>query len=91
MQFQFQRTVYQIQTTHPAYALQGREGIVCQFANGIITVLLNGKPLEFKRFVHQPKRNPVPSGKALQWKPASDHPWRQYGNHLNGEPIYAPN
>lgn len=91
LQFQFQRTVYQIQTTRPAYALQGRKVDVCQSASGKITVLLNGDQLDFKRFVRQPKRNPVSSGKALQWKPASDHPWRQYGNHLNGEPIHAPN
>ena len=64
---------------------------VCLSANGEITVLLNGNRLEFKRFVRQPKRNSVASGKALQWKPAPDHPWRQYGNHLNGEPIHAPN
>jgi hypothetical protein len=91
LQFQFQHTVYQIQTTRPAYALQGREVVVCQSVNGNITVLLNGDPLDFKRFVRQPKRNPVSSGKALQWKPDPNHPWRQYGNHLNGEPIYAPN
>jgi transposase len=91
LQFQFQRTVYQIQTTRPVYALQGREVVVCQFANGNITVLFDGDPLEFNRFVRQPKRNPVSSGKALQWKPASDHPWRQYGNRLNGEPVHALN
>ena len=91
LQFQFQRTVYQIQTTRPAYALQGRKVIVCQSTNGNITVLLNGDQLKFKRFVRQPKRNPISSGKALQWKPAPDHPWRQYGHHLNGETVHVPN
>lgn len=91
MQFQFQRTVYQIHTSRPAYALQGRKVDVCQSANGKITILLNGDQLEFNRFVRQPKRNPISSGKALQWKPAPDHSWRQYDHHLNGEPVHVPN
>lgn len=91
LQFQFQRTVYQVQTSRPAYALQGRKVDVCLSANVEITVLLNGDQLKFKRFVHQPKRNSVASGKTLQWKPAPDHPWRQYDNHLNQESIHVPN
>jgi len=91
LQFQFDRIVYQIITERPAYALQKREVTVCKSANGKITVLLNQECLDFKCFVRQPRRAPLTSGKALEWKPAADHPWRTYGKKLNGKPISAPN
>jgi len=91
LQFQFDRTVYQIITDRPAYALQKRDVTVCKSAKGKITVLLNQEFLAFKRFIRQPKRAPLTSGKALEWKPASDHPWRSYGKKLNGKPVIAPN
>ena len=91
LHFQFERTVYQILTDRPTYALQSREVEVCQSENGKIVVLLNGEKLDFKRFIRQPKRNPLSTGKELEWKPPADHPWRNYGCHLNGEPVHAPN
>ena len=91
LQFQFDRTVYQIISERPAYALQGREVTVCKSADGQITVLLNKEPLDFKRFVRQSKRAPLTSGKALDWKPAPDHPWRTYGKKIHGKPIPIPN
>jgi hypothetical protein len=91
LHFNFERTVYQIITDRPAYALQERKVTVCKSSTGKITVLLNQEPLAFKRFTHQPKRAPLTSGKALEWKPAKDHPWRTYGKKLNGKPVNVPN
>lgn len=91
LQFQFERTVYQIITERPAYALKKRKVTVCKSMKGQITVLLNQEPLNFKRFVRQPKRNEPITGKDLEWKPAADHPWRTYGNKLNGRPVSVPN
>lgn len=91
LHFQFQRTVYQIVTDRPAYALQGREVDVCQSAEGKLFVLLNGERLSFKRYVRQPKRKPVSTGKELEWKPPADHPWRKYGRKINGKPIPISN
>jgi hypothetical protein len=91
LHLQFERTVYQILTDRPSYALQRREVEVYLSENGNILVLLNGDKLDFKRFVRQPKRIPLSTGKTLEWKPPADHPWRQYGYHLNGEPINASN
>jgi len=91
LHFQFERTVYQVLTDRPAYALQGREVEVCQMKNGKIRVLLNRERLDFKCFVRQPKRLPLSTGKALEWKPPADHPWRTYGKKLNGKPITIPN
>jgi len=90
LHFQFERVVYQILTDRPAYALQGREVTVCQFANGKITVLLGNTPLLFKRFVRQPKRLPLTSRKEIAWIPAPDHPWRTYGQKINGNPVPLP-
>jgi transposase len=91
LHFQFERTIYQIITDRPAYALQKREVTVCKSSTGKITVLLNHEPLAFKRFIRQPKRAPLTPGKALEWKPAADHPWRTYGKKLNGKPVSVPN
>lgn len=91
LQFQFERTIYQIITDRPAYALKNREVTVCKSTNGKITILLNQEKLNFKRFVHHPKRAPLTSGKTLEWKPSADHPWRTYGKKLNGKPVSFPN
>ena len=91
LHFQFERTVYQVLTDRPAYALQGREVEVCQMKNDNIRVLLNGERLDYKCYVRQPKREPLSTGKALEWKPPVDHPWRTYGKKLNGKPITIPN
>ena len=91
LHFQFDRMVYQILSDRPAYALQGREVEICKMNNGKIRVLLNGEGLDFKRFIRQPKRLPLSTGKALEWKPPADHPWRTYGKKLNGKPVAMPN
>ena len=94
LQFQYDRVVYQIQTDRPNYALKGREVIVCVQENGKITVLLNQMALKFKRFIRQPKRNALASSKDIErndFKPAPDHPWRNYGRKINGKPIPVSN
>jgi transposase len=91
LQFQFERTVYQVLTDRPAYALRGREVEVCQSENGKIAVLLNGEKLDFKRFVRQPKQQPLSTGKDLEWKPPADHPWRRYGHKIKENRVQVPN
>ena len=94
LQFQYDRVIYQIQTNRPAYALQGREVTVCVNENGEITVLLNHMQLNFKRFIRQPKRYELATGKTIERKsirPAPDHPWRNYGHKINGNPASVPN
>ena len=94
LQFQYDRAIYQIQSERPAYALKGREVTVLENEHGKIKVLLNQTPLEFKRFIRQPKRNAVATGKDIEHlssKPALDHPWRSYGKKINGKPIQVPN
>jgi len=93
LEFQYKRVIYQIQTDRPTYALKKRKVTVCENEKREITVLLNNKPLQFKRFYKQPKQNPVASSKDIEgrsYKPAKDHPWRTYGQKINGEPVLAP-
>jgi predicted DNA-binding protein (UPF0251 family) len=90
LEFQYDRVVYQIQSDRPTYALKGRKVTVCENEKGHIFVLLEQTPLEFKRFYKQPKRNAVASSKEIDrssYKPAKDHPWRNYGHRISGKPI----
>lgn len=90
LEFQYNRVIYQITSNRPTYALKGREITVCEDAEGKITVLLGQTQLDFKRFFRQPKRNALASSKNIEdksYKPASDHPWRTYGQRISGKPI----
>jgi len=94
LQFQYDRVIYQIQSERPSYALKGREVTVLENEHGKIKVHLNQTPLEFKKFVRQPKRNAVATAKDIEHRssrPAPDHPWRSYGKKINGKPIHVPN
>jgi transposase len=83
---QFYKTVYQIQTNRPSYALRKAQVTVCLNAQEQITILYNGKSLPYSIYHHQAQQAPIASAKqldsALQKNrlptiPAPDHPWRQ--------------
>jgi transposase len=83
---QFQKTVYQIHTDRPPYALRNAQVTVCVNAQEDLTILYNGKSLPFTLYTQQAQQAEVVSAKqidlALQKphlpsKPAPDHPWRQ--------------
>ncbi len=83
---QFHKTVYQIQTQRPSYALRNAQVTVCVNAQEQITILYNGQSLPYAIYNQQAKQAEVVSAKhidlALQkqhlpTKPAPDHPWRQ--------------
>jgi transposase len=83
---QFQKTVYQIQTNRPTYALRNAKVTVCVNAQDEITILYNGKSLPYTIYHQQAKQAEVVSAKQLDLalqkprsptKPAPDHPWRQ--------------
>ena len=83
---QFHKTVYQIRSHRPAYALRNAQVTVCVNAQDQITILYNGKALSFSIYTHQAKQANVVSPKQLDLalqplrpptKPAPDHPWRK--------------
>ena len=83
---QFEKIVYQIQTTRPTYALRNAHVTVCLNAQQEITILYNGKALPYTLY-HPPARqaeivstkqlDQVLKDKPLPPKPAPDHPWRR--------------
>lgn len=90
---QLNKVIYQIQSDRPGYALRNAQVTMCETAQGEITILYNHKPLAFTIY-HTPARQAeVVDSKSLDRQihsPAADHPWRQYGRHLNGTPIREP-
>jgi hypothetical protein len=90
---QYNKVIYQIQSKRPGYALRNAKVTVCERAKGEITILYQGRPLDYTVF-HKPERQAeVVDSKSLDRHipkpkpPAANHPWRQYGRHLNGKPI----
>lgn len=93
LQFQFDRVIYQVTSSRPAYALRGRLVTVCENELGVLRVLLDHHELSFKSFSAQPKQYPPVSAKDFErnsFKPAQDHPWRSYGKKINGQPLPIP-
>ena len=83
---QFQKTVYQIQTNRPPYALRNAQVTVCVNAQEELTIFYHGKALPYSIYNHQAKQaemvsaknvNRVLPEKRLPPKPAPDHPWRR--------------
>lgn len=94
LQLQYQKVIYQIITDRPAYTLRGRTVTVCESELGKIRILLNGATLDFKTFYNQPKQAVVVTSKDInhrRTKPAPNHPWRNYGLHLNSQPVQSQN
>jgi len=90
---QFNQVIYQIQSDRPDYALRNAQVTVCQNAQGEVTILYKHRPLAYTLY-HKPIRQAqVVDTKTLDRQikspkpPAPNHPWRQYGRHLNGKPI----
>ena len=83
---QFYKTVYQIQTKRPSYALRNAQVTVCVNAQEDITILYNAKALPYTVYHQQVPQADIVSAKQLDLalqprrlptKPAPDHPWRQ--------------
>jgi len=95
---QFEKVVYQIQTDRPTYAMRNTGITVCKDASGNITLLYKEKSLPFTIFHKQAKQADIVETKDLDTAvslnqrvpqpPASNHRWRQYGQHFNGKPIH---
>jgi hypothetical protein len=90
---QSNQVIYQIQSDRPDYALRNAQVTLCENAKGEVTILYNNKPLAYSIFHKSPRQAEVVDTKTLDRQikphkpPAPNHPWRQYGHHLNGKPI----
>ena len=83
---QFYKTVYQIQTQRPSYALRHAQVTVCLNAQEDLIILYNGKSLPYTVYHQQVQQADIVSAKQLDQtlqptplprKPAPDHPWRK--------------
>jgi transposase len=90
---QSNKVIYQIQSDRPDYTLRHAQVTVCENAKGDVTILYKNKTLSYTIY-HKPTRQAeVVDIKTLDRQiklpksPAPNHPWRQYGHHLNGKPI----
>jgi transposase len=90
---QSKNVIYQIHSNHPNYTLRNAQVTVCENAEGDVTILYKNKPLAYTLYHPSPRQAEVVDTKTLDRQirtpkpPAANHPWRQYGRHLNGEPI----
>lgn len=90
---QFKHVIYQIQTNRPGYALRNAQVMVCENAQGEVTILYKDKPLTYTIYHQAPRQAEVADSKTLDhqlkspWTPPSDHPWRRYGKHLSDKPL----
>ena len=90
---QSNKIIYQIQSDRPDYALRKAQVTICENAKGEVSILYKNNPLAFTIY-HKPSRQAeVVDTKTLNHQirsPSPDHPWRKYGQHLNGNPIQEP-
>jgi transposase len=90
---QYDKTIYQIQSDRPDYALRNAQVTICENAQGDVTLLYKTQPLSYTIFCKSPRQAEVVDTKTLDRQiqlpksPAPNHPWRTYGRHLNGKPI----
>ena len=90
---QYHKIIYQIQTERPTYALQKAPVTLCETAQGAVTILYKNQALAYTIYKKLPHQAEVVDTKQLHHPrplpqpPATNHPWRTYGKHLNGKPI----
>jgi transposase len=80
---QFRKTVYQIQTQHPTYAMRHAVVTVCLDAQDQLAIFYKNKSLDYTIFHQQSKQSEIVNTKQINQtiqnprKPAPDHPWRK--------------
>jgi len=93
---QYRNTLYQIKIKGIGYAMQGAWATICEDFNGNVTLLYKGRQLAYSTFKLGDNPPPIADEKTInqhvdlaiqtqhkqtRWKPAPDHPWRQYPNN----------
>jgi transposase len=91
---QYDKVIYQIQSDRPDYTLRNAQVTVCENAKADVTILYKNKPLSYTIYHKSTRQAEIVDTKTLDRQikspkpPAPDHPWLQYGYHLNGKPIH---
>lgn len=90
LQIHFNSVTYQIVTNRPPQYLITREVLIIRDRSGAVSAYLNHQLLTLTITHKQPKLARIVSSKSSQpysYTPPVDHPWRSYGNKLNGKPV----
>jgi len=86
LEFGYKNTIYQIQVTGQGYGLRHAKVTVCETLEGKIRLICMGKERAYKCYEKRRRVTEVVDTKEInrkvdgfvRWKPAKDHPWRQY-------------
>ena len=84
----FKNKIYQVQVFGYGYSLRNATVTICENANGVIRLLCMGKERAYKCYEKSKRPPEIVDTKHLnrkvddftKWKPAPNHPWRQYKN-----------
>lgn len=94
---QYNKTIFQIQTERPGYALRNAQVTLCENAQGAVTILYNHKPLAYTIFQKPIRQAEIADPKTLDRHirtpkpPAPDHPWRRgFRRPLKDQPAQEP-
>jgi len=91
---QSNKVIYQIQSERPDYTLRNAQVMLCENAQGEVTIFYKDTPLAYTIY-HKPSRQgEVVDSKTLDHQlklpkppPAPNHPWRTYGRRISGKLI----
>ncbi len=94
---QYQSRLFQVERQSQHYAPAKSKVTVCEGEDGRIEIHYRGHKLKWKEIAERPAR-PTPAArepraesavKLVKWKPAADHPWRQYADRGAEKPPSA--
>lgn len=86
LEFSYKNTIYQIQIAGQGYGLRHAKVTVCETLDGKIRLICMGKERAYKCCEKRTRVTEIVDTKEInrkvdnftRWKPAKDHPWRQY-------------
>jgi transposase len=91
---QANKIIYQIHSERPNYALRKAQVLICENAQGEVTILYKNNPLNYSIYHKAQRQAEIVDTKTIDQSiraphpPAPDHPWRRnFGRHLNGKLI----
>ena len=100
LSFQFHNRLYQLRGYGRGYRLRGARITVCEAFDGTLTLLHQGKVLDYSILQEGARPIPLDDEKSVhltvdqarilqaqhpQWKPAPDHPWRRYPSSTSSQ------
>ena len=98
---QYKNTLYQVEVQKRPRRMSHANITVCEGFGGTVFLLYQGRKLEYSTYQKAQRRQPIENEKTInlrvnqalkkqaeraQWKPAPDHPWRNFQRANNQQP-----